>query len=111
MKSRLILEANAWTTNERHVLDEGRVKAQRRRQSWLHPEIPETARGWLAVAGMEVAVNPLEPAINPVFADDVVDLRDGGQPASHTACACVRPNARSSSFKRRSVTIARCAVV
>ena len=53
----------------------------------------------------------LEARVDVVLADDVVNLGDGGEPASHTACAWVRPNPLTRSLRRVSVTIVRCALV
>ncbi len=112
MESRLPVDAHPRPADHGHVADERGVEAELARQRGVVAEGVRLLRLSGAERRVQVAVDPAEAAVDAVAADDGVDLVDGRQPGVPDRLRVRRGRAESTSSRRRvSVTIVRCAVV
>jgi len=79
MESGLVLEADTWTASERHIVHEGRVKAQRDREIGFVLKFVGPLTTGFAIGCVEVSVDPLERTIDVVLVHDRIHLSDGGK--------------------------------
>ena len=107
MKSRLVLEADAWTASERHIVHEGRVKAQRRSRDRLRPESLVSLTTGLPSGAWRYPSTHSKRTIDVVLAHDCIHLRDCGKSGVPHRLAWFDQTRVHSSFKRVSVTIVR----
>ena len=79
MQPRLSVEANAGGADQGDLAQEGRVEPQLRRQLGLALQAVLRLRPGLSHGKVEIALHPVEAAVDLVLPDDLVHLPDGRQ--------------------------------